>query len=81
MSLKKLKPDSKKVSTVKEKLREKIYDVVYNTSFKMVRNNCYAHDTSDKCYDGCWTLQGQSALYDKLIKVLENAGINLDKAI
>lgn len=70
----------KKKETVKSKLREKIYDLVYDSDVHVDQTECYCYD-SDRCGSSCFEVKGLSLLYDKLIKLLEKSGINLDKEV
>ena len=79
MSLKKPKEDSKKVSTVKEKLREKIYDLIYGSLY-VSNKECYC-DGDEACNTACYKVEGVSDLYDSLTKLLEENGVHLDKKV
>ncbi len=79
MSLKKQKTSSKKSLNKKDKLREKIYDLVYGT-LTVDNAECHCYDV-DRCGTNCFAVQGLSVLYDKLIKTLEDAGVHLDKEV
>lgn len=58
----------------KEKLREKIYDLVYGGTLS-VDTEYNLEGKKVTC------LEGRSELYDKLIDLLEKAGVFLDKEI
>ena len=62
----------------KEKLREKIYDLVYDGSLDVEQTDCY-HDEGP-CGVSCYTIK-RSEFYDKLLTLLEDSRVYLDKTI